>query len=207
MFGSPTTSERALKRNLQKLSLVHTFIQKKSTMSDRTKAIGASLSSDNMANGTDRSILAADTTPNSGVSGAKYRDAKQETTNDVSIHGYEASSGARIKRTKFENGCSRTIYNPNTRAYDEMLDYHTGDADHHHREKRSANGVYQMRSVDLHKDGTRHIHREYNNPITGVTTSVQGNMNDRAFEADFYCLPLLIFSHSPWNGYLWMLEF
>lgn len=103
----------------------------------------------------------------------------------MSIHEYEAPSGTKIKKTNFENGRGRTIYNSSTGAYDEILDYGTDDAEHHHREKLSADGIYQLRDVDLHRDGTRHVHREYNNPIAGITTSVEGTMSDRAFEADF----------------------
>ncbi|KAE8159862.1 hypothetical protein BDV40DRAFT_302876 [Aspergillus tamarii] len=164
-------------------------------MSDRTKETYSSSSSDDLINRNDSPICAtddttydtydADATTNYGVRAAKRLDARKETATDVSIHEYEAPSGARIKRTNFENGRGRTTYNPNTGAYDELLDYSTDDADHHHREKLNADGVYELRDVDLHKDGARHVHREYNNPITGITTSVRGTMSDRAFELDF----------------------
>ncbi|KAE8367561.1 hypothetical protein BDV27DRAFT_154851 [Aspergillus caelatus] len=164
-------------------------------MSDRTNETYSSSSSDDVIDGTDSPICAADdttydtydadATTNYGVRAAKRLDTKKETATDVSIHEHEAPSGARIKRTSFENGRGRTTYDPDTGAYDELLDYSTDDADHHHREKLDADGVYQLRDVDLRKDGTRHVHREYNNPITGITTSVQGTMSDRAFELDF----------------------
>ncbi|OGM48293.1 hypothetical protein ABOM_002178 [Aspergillus bombycis] len=127
----------------------------------------------------------ADATTNYGVRGAKRLSIKKETTTDVSIHECEAPSGDRIKRTNFENGHGCTIYNTNTGAYDETLDCGTDDGDHHHREKLTADSVYQLQDVDLHKDGTRYVYREYGNPITGITTCVRGTMGDRAFEADF----------------------
>ncbi|KAE8315251.1 hypothetical protein BDV41DRAFT_574950 [Aspergillus transmontanensis] len=128
----------------------------------------------------------ADATTNYGVRAAKHLNTKKEIPTDVRIHEYEASGGARVNRTNFENGRGRTIYSPNTGAHDETLDYSTDHGEHHYREKLSADGIYQLRDVDvdLRKDGTRHVHREYNNPITGITTSVRGTMSDRAFEAD-----------------------
>ncbi|KAE8327915.1 hypothetical protein BDV39DRAFT_204627 [Aspergillus sergii] len=144
-------------------------------MSDRRNDSHSSLSSDDLLEGTDRPICAtndttydtydADATTNYGARAAKRLNTKKQTATD--------------------NGHGRTIYSLNTGAYDETLDYSTDDAEHHHREKLSADGVYQLRGVDLRKDGTRHVHREYNNPIIGITTSVQGTMSDRAFEADF----------------------
>ncbi|KAE8137397.1 hypothetical protein BDV38DRAFT_246738 [Aspergillus pseudotamarii] len=164
-------------------------------MSDRTNETYSSSSSDDLIHGTDSPICTAgdrtydtydaDATTNYGVRAAKRLGTKKEKATDVSIHEYEAPSGARIKRTNFKNGRGRTTYNPSTGAYDELLDYSTDDADHHHREKLNADGVYELRDVNLRKDGTRHVHREYNNPITGITTSVQGTMSDRAFELDF----------------------
>ncbi|KAB8274780.1 hypothetical protein BDV30DRAFT_86256 [Aspergillus minisclerotigenes] len=164
-------------------------------MCDRRNDSHSSSSSDDLLEGTDSPICAAndttydiydaDATTNYGVRAAQRLNTKKEIATDMSIHEYEAPGGARVKRTNFGKGRGRTIYSPNTGAYDETLDYSTDDAEHHHREKLSADGIYQLRDVDLHRDGTRHVHREYNNPIAGITTSVEGTMSDRAFEADF----------------------
>ncbi|KAF7621929.1 hypothetical protein F9C07_2285749 [Aspergillus flavus] len=164
-------------------------------MSDRRNDSHSSFSSDDLLEGTDSPICAAsdttydtydaNATTNYGVQGAKRLNTEKRTATDMSIHEYEAPSGTKIKKTNFENGRGRTIYNPSTGAYDEILDYGTDDAEHHHREKLSADGIYQLRDVDLHRDGTRHVHREYNNPIAGITTSVEGTMSGRAFEAGF----------------------
>ncbi|GAB1196596.1 hypothetical protein APSETT444_005868 [Aspergillus pseudonomiae] len=163
-------------------------------MSDRTNESYSSSSSSDMIDGVDGSIYVthdtaytydADATIKYGVRGAKRLSTKKETTTDMSIHEYESPSGEGIKRTNFENGRGRTIYNPNTGAYDEILDYSTDDGDYHHRGSLAPTGFYQLRDIDLHKDGRRHVHRECDNPITGITTSVRGTMSDRAFEADF----------------------
>ncbi|KAE8150643.1 hypothetical protein BDV25DRAFT_139641 [Aspergillus avenaceus] len=120
-----------------------------------------------------------------GVSGSPCLDSDRSASPDLEDYEYDPVLGAQVKRVNTGNKHGRTIYNPDTGAYDEMLDYTINGVDHHHRERVSADGVYQLRDVETDKDGTKHIHKEYNDPITGTSTSVRGCMSDRAFQSDF----------------------
>ncbi|RAL16402.1 uncharacterized protein BO97DRAFT_440179 [Aspergillus homomorphus CBS 101889] len=40
---------------------------------------------------------------------------------------------------------------------------------HHRRERSTAGGVYLLREVEEREGGSRHVHREYENPGTGVS--------------------------------------
>ncbi|KAE8391467.1 hypothetical protein BDV23DRAFT_182522 [Aspergillus alliaceus] len=162
-------------------------------MSDRDK-VSNSFSSDstdsplygtNAANNTTYDTYDPDATTDYGVRAAKPLRTYNKMATDVNTSEHDTASGAKVKRTTFENGRSRTIYSPETGAYEETLDYTEKGVQHHHREKLSSEGVYQSRDVELEKDGTRHVRREYKNPITGTSTSLRGTMSDRAFEMDF----------------------
>ena len=61
-----------------------------------------------------------------------------------------------------------TYYNPVTGAYGEHYDYPTAAGVHHHRERTGATGVYRERDVDIRDDGSKHVHRVYDNPNTGT---------------------------------------
>lgn len=61
-----------------------------------------------------------------------------------------------------------SYYNPATGAYGEHFDYPTATGVHHHRERTGATGVYRERDVDIRDDGSKHVHRVYDNPNTGT---------------------------------------
>lgn len=61
-----------------------------------------------------------------------------------------------------------SYYNPITGAYGEHFDYPTSAGVHHHRERTGATGVYRERDVDIRDDGSKHVHRVYDNPNTGT---------------------------------------
>ncbi|MBE3045885.1 hypothetical protein IMZ48_25755 [Candidatus Bathyarchaeota archaeon] len=61
-----------------------------------------------------------------------------------------------------------SYYNPITGAYGEHFDYPTAAGVHHHRERTGATGVYRERDVDIRDDGSKHVHRVYDNPNTGT---------------------------------------
>ena len=61
-----------------------------------------------------------------------------------------------------------SYYNPVTGAYGEHFDYPTATGVHHHRERTGATGVYRERDVDIRDDGSKHVHRVYDNPNTGT---------------------------------------
>ncbi|KAL4900492.1 hypothetical protein BDW74DRAFT_182585 [Aspergillus multicolor] len=77
----------------------------------------------------------------------------------------------RVKTTSFDNGEGSTVYDPESGAYDQVLDYATGSGGYrHHRERMTEDGVFQARDVVRREDGSRHVHREYDNPETGTRT-------------------------------------
>ncbi|KAJ5115757.1 hypothetical protein N7456_000105 [Penicillium angulare] len=78
------------------------------------------------------------------------------------------SSGLTYDVDTYDTGYGTTAYDPSTGAYDQHLDYSTGDARRHHRERLSSTGTYRHRDVDRRDDGTTHVHREYMNPNTGT---------------------------------------
>ncbi|KAL4788195.1 hypothetical protein BJX76DRAFT_316608 [Aspergillus varians] len=108
--------------------------------------------------------------------------------NDVDIYDYDniitdgpvarTGTGAgdkdserRVQTTSFDKGEGTTIYDTQSGAYDLMLDYATGDGGYHHRRERmTEDGIYQARDVQRRGDGSRHVHREYVNPVTGTRT-------------------------------------
>ncbi|OJJ02826.1 hypothetical protein ASPVEDRAFT_29373 [Aspergillus versicolor CBS 583.65] len=52
-----------------------------------------------------------------------------------------------------------------------VVDYATGSGGfRHHRERMTEDGVYQARDVKRRGDGSKHVHREYQNPVTGTRT-------------------------------------
>src|SRR5690606_35816541 len=61
-----------------------------------------------------------------------------------------------------------SYYNPVTGAYGEHFDYPTATGVHHHRERTGATGIYRERDVDIRNDGSKHVHRVYDNPNTGT---------------------------------------
>lgn len=61
-----------------------------------------------------------------------------------------------------------SYYNPVTGAYGEHFDYPTATGVHHHRERTGATGVYRERDVDIRDDGSKHVHRVYDNPNTAT---------------------------------------
>ncbi|KAL2798344.1 hypothetical protein BJX66DRAFT_295420 [Aspergillus keveii] len=113
-------------------------------------------------------------------------DAGQAGDNDADIYDYDDiitdTSTSTANRTvdetglvtesiSLDNGEGTTVYDPETGAYDQMYDYTTGDGGYkHHRERLTDEGVYQSRDVDRRNDGTRHVHRKYQNPVTGTRT-------------------------------------
>lgn len=83
----------------------------------------------------------------------------------------DKDSEMRVKTTSFDNGEGSTIYDPESGAYDQMVDYTTGAGGfRHHRERMTEDGVYQARDVKRRGDGSKHVHREYQNPATGTST-------------------------------------
>ncbi|KAL4881353.1 hypothetical protein BJY04DRAFT_218174 [Aspergillus karnatakaensis] len=81
------------------------------------------------------------------------------------------TDGMRVKTTNFTHGEGSTIYDPESGAYDQMVDYQTGEGGYrHHRERMTEDGVYQVRDVERRGDGSRHVHREYDNLGTGTRT-------------------------------------
>ncbi|KAL6231474.1 hypothetical protein BDW75DRAFT_43206 [Aspergillus navahoensis] len=97
-----------------------------------------------------------------------------EDDNDVDANFYEdGSPDLRVKTTSFDNGEGSAVYDPESGAYDQMLDYTTGSGEYkHYRERMTEDGVFQARDVTRLEDGTRHVHREYVNPITGTRSVV-----------------------------------
>lgn len=61
-----------------------------------------------------------------------------------------------------------SYYDPVTGAYGEHFDYPTATGIHHHRERTGPTGVYRERDVDIRDDGSKHVHRVYDNPNTGT---------------------------------------
>ncbi|KAL3470544.1 hypothetical protein BJX99DRAFT_239381 [Aspergillus californicus] len=85
--------------------------------------------------------------------------------------GAATASPMRIKTTSFEGGEGSTIYDPESGAYDQMFDYQVGQGgSRHHRERMTEDGVFQARDVWRRGDGSRRVHREYENPGTGTRT-------------------------------------
>ncbi|KAL4733687.1 hypothetical protein BDV11DRAFT_210022 [Aspergillus similis] len=94
-----------------------------------------------------------------------YNDANDV---DADVYG-DGGTDLRVKTTSFDNGEGSTVYDPESGAYDQMLDYTTGSGEYrHHRERMTEDGVFQARDVTKRQDGTRHVHREYENPLTGT---------------------------------------
>ncbi|KAL3461426.1 hypothetical protein BJX64DRAFT_289413 [Aspergillus heterothallicus] len=103
------------------------------------------------------------TTNNSSSSNTSRTVRPQET--DL------GDSGMFMETTEFENGEGSTIYDPESGAYDQMYDYRTGDGGYqHHRERVTEDGVFQVRDVYRRPDGSKHVHRAYDNPVTGTNT-------------------------------------
>ncbi|KAL2852451.1 hypothetical protein BJY01DRAFT_244625 [Aspergillus pseudoustus] len=118
-------------------------------------------------------------------------DAGQAGDNDADIYNYDniptetsttnrtvrpqetdlGDSGMFMETTEFDNGEGSTIYDPESGAYDQVYDYRTGEGGYkHHRERLTEDGVYQVRDVLKRPDGSRQVHREYENPVTGTST-------------------------------------
>ncbi|KAL3438546.1 hypothetical protein BDV09DRAFT_108659 [Aspergillus tetrazonus] len=93
-----------------------------------------------------------------------------DDANKVDADVYEdGSPDLRVETTSFDNGEGSTVYDPESGAYDQMLDYTTSAGEYrHHRERMTEDGVFQTRDVTKRQDGTRHVHREYENPLTGT---------------------------------------
>ncbi|RDW60397.1 uncharacterized protein DSM5745_10855 [Aspergillus mulundensis] len=91
---------------------------------------------------------------------------------DPYVYGDEdGDADLRVKTTSFDNGEGSTVYDPESGAYDQILDYTTGPGGYrHHRERMTEDGVFQARDVVKRGDGSRHVHREYDNPGTGTRT-------------------------------------
>ncbi|KAL4990425.1 hypothetical protein BDW68DRAFT_174902 [Aspergillus falconensis] len=112
---------------------------------------------------------------------ASYAHAPEAGDNDPDVYIYEnddnvdakvygdGSPDLRVKTTSFDNGEGSTVYDPQSGAYDQMLDYATGSGEYrHHRERMTEDGIFQARDVTRREDGSRHVHREYENPATGT---------------------------------------
>ncbi|KAL4808424.1 hypothetical protein BDV18DRAFT_158523 [Aspergillus unguis] len=104
------------------------------------------------------------------VDAAPYTDSAAEGVTESYAYA-DGDPDLRIKTSTFDNGEGSTIYDPESGAYDQMLDYTTGSGSYrHHRERMTEDGVYQERDVQRRDDGSRHVHREYENPATGTRT-------------------------------------
>ncbi|KAL4997262.1 hypothetical protein BDV10DRAFT_96516 [Aspergillus recurvatus] len=109
-------------------------------------------------------------------SAASYAHAPDAGDNDPDVYAYDdanvygdGSPDLRVETTTFGSGEGSTVYDPESGAYDQMLDYTTGSGEYkHHRERMTEDGVFQARDVTKRGDGTRHVHREYENPVTGT---------------------------------------
>lgn len=100
-------------------------------------------------------------------------DYDDDDVNAVNPANPAADEGAdlRIQGSSFDNGEQSMIYDPASGAYDQMLDFATGTGGYeHHRERLTEEGIYQARDVQRREDGSRHVHREYENPATGTKT-------------------------------------
>ncbi|KAL4865849.1 hypothetical protein BDV12DRAFT_173797 [Aspergillus spectabilis] len=115
-----------------------------------------------------------------------HSPAPNDNDNDADIYDYDeedydydniitdtpatsTDSGMRVKTTSFSHGEGSTLYDPESGAYDQILDYQTGSGGcKHHRERMTEDGVYQVKDVERQGDGSRHVHREYENPGTGT---------------------------------------
>ncbi|KAJ6112186.1 hypothetical protein N7523_008247 [Penicillium sp. IBT 18751x] len=79
------------------------------------------------------------------------------------------NTGTTYGTSDYDTGYGVTTYDPDSGAYDQHLDYRTDSSRRHHRERLNDKGVYRHRDVDRRDDGTTHVHREYDNPITGTS--------------------------------------
>ncbi|KAL5340500.1 hypothetical protein BJX70DRAFT_361155 [Aspergillus crustosus] len=80
-----------------------------------------------------------------------------------------AEPGIRVRTTTFTRGEETTVYHPESGAYDQTVDYRTGSGgSRHHRERMTADGVFQVRDVENRGDGSKHVHKEYENTGTGT---------------------------------------
>ncbi|KAL4972814.1 hypothetical protein BDW66DRAFT_143412 [Aspergillus desertorum] len=119
--------------------------------------------------------------PAADESTASYARAPGAGDNDPDVYTYEGdndvdanlnghgSPDLRVETTSFDHGEGCTVYDPESGAYDQMLDYTTGSGEYrHYRERMTEDGVFQARDVTKRGDGSRHVHREYENPVTGT---------------------------------------
>ncbi|KAI9373840.1 hypothetical protein BJX61DRAFT_501469 [Aspergillus egyptiacus] len=105
-------------------------------------------------------------------------DADASPDIDTSPGGVDLSDvGLRVKTTSFDSGAGNTIYDPESGAYDQVFDYRIGEGGgaggggggyRHHRERMTEDGVFQVRDVWKRGDGRRRVHREYEDPESGV---------------------------------------
>ncbi|KAJ5733662.1 hypothetical protein N7493_002448 [Penicillium malachiteum] len=97
-----------------------------------------------------------------------YGNPAYSATGYASVDYDADGSGLTYDTDAYDTGYGSTSYDTSTGAYDQHLDYRTGDSRRHHRERLDSNGTYRHRDVDRRDDGTTHVHREYNNPNTGT---------------------------------------
>ncbi|KAL4821737.1 hypothetical protein BDW67DRAFT_179570 [Aspergillus spinulosporus] len=116
---------------------------------------------------------AVDDSTSSGSRPPEAGDNDVYTYNDASegyaeVDGY-GSPDLRVETISVDNGEGSTVYDPESGAYDQMLDYTTGSGEYrHYRERMTEDGVFHKRDVTKRQDGTRHVHREYENTLTGT---------------------------------------